>query len=180
MNNAAADRNKNRIKQITVIALFTAVTAVMAQISVPMPFGVPLTMQVFAAALCGYSLGTGGGAAAIGVYIVLGAVGMPVFSNFTGGVGVLIGKTGGFIWGFPVLAALCGTARRRKILNAALSSLGLIVCYLLGTAQFSLLTSGGIFTSAAVFVPFFLKDAVMLAAAWLTGRKLSRYAIFNS
>ena len=180
MNNSAVQsKRSSKLKQIAVTAVFAALTAVLAQVSVPLPVGVPITLQVFAAALCGYVLGSGRGAAALGIYIILGAVGIPVFSNFTGGVGVIFGKTGGFIWGFPVLAALCGAARQRKMLNMALSALGLIVCYLSGAAQFSFLTSGGFAASLTIFIPFFVKDAAMLAAAWLAGRKLRRYAVLN-
>lgn len=92
-----------------------ALLAVLSQIQLPMPSGVPVTLQTFAAALSGYVLEMKFGAVATLVYILLGAAGLPVFAGFTGGVGIIAGAAGGFIWGFPVLAALCGWADRKSV-----------------------------------------------------------------
>ena len=67
------------------IAMFTAVVAVLSQIAIPMPSGVPVTLQTLAVALCGYVLGSKKGAVSLLVYALLGAVGAPVFANFKGG-----------------------------------------------------------------------------------------------
>ena len=91
---------KKRILNITFAALFTAITAALSQAAIPTPFGVPLTLQTFAVALCGYVLGIKWGLASIITYILLGVFGVPVFSGFKGGAQVLFGATGGFIFGF--------------------------------------------------------------------------------
>ena len=85
-----------------------AVMAVLSQISIPLPTGVPVTLQTFAVALCGYVLGVGMGGSALAVYLALGAVGLPVFAGFSGGVGSFLGVTGGFLWGFFLMSLLCG------------------------------------------------------------------------
>ena len=79
----------SKITKITFCGLMTALTVVMSQISVPMPFGVPVTLQTFAICLCGYFLGLKFGLASILCYVVLGVIGMPVFSGFKGGLSVL-------------------------------------------------------------------------------------------
>ena len=99
---------KKRTLRLITAALFTAITAVLSQTAIPTPFDVPLTLQTFAVALCGYVLGVKWGLASIAAYILLGTVGVPVFSGFRGGVQVLFGATGGFIFGFLFLTGLCG------------------------------------------------------------------------
>lgn len=77
--------------------MFTAVLAVLSILQIPMPTGVPITLQTFAMALCGYVLGWQSGVAATLLYIVLGTVGVPIFAGMSAGPGVLFGYTGGFI-----------------------------------------------------------------------------------
>ena len=100
--------NREKITNIVMVGVFAAVLAVLSQISFPLPSGIPVTLQTFAVALCGYALGCKRGTLAVLVYIVLGAVGLPVFANFSGGFGSLVGLAGGYIYGFLPMAALCG------------------------------------------------------------------------
>lgn len=74
------------VKSMVMVGMFAAFLAVMSQISLPMPTGVPITIQVFAVALVGVVLGWKLGLAAVVVYILIGAVGAPVFANFQGGI----------------------------------------------------------------------------------------------
>ena len=92
------------IQDICSVAIMAALTAVMAQISIPMPMGVPMTMQTFAVTLAGVILGSKRGAVSMVVYLLIGSVGVPVFSNMGGGVQYLIGPTGGFLLSFPIIA----------------------------------------------------------------------------
>ena len=165
------------VRRMAQIAVFAAVTAVLSQLSIPMPSGVPITLQTLAVALTGFVLGPALGAAAIGVYLLLGAVGLPVFAQFSGGFGTLIGMTGGFLWGFVPFAALCGLGVRQKSLPlaAALSLAGLAVCHLLGSAQFSLVTGTGFGASfLLVSAPYLVKDVASVAAAWLLALAINR------
>ena len=87
-----------KIRDMAYISLSAAVIAVCAWITVP--FTVPFTMQTFAVFLAVLLFGSARGMLSILLYIALGAVGLPVFSSFGGGIGVLIGPTGGYIIGF--------------------------------------------------------------------------------
>lgn len=100
-------RNIN-IQELCTIGLFTAVICILAPFSIPMPLGVPMTMQTFAIILAGIVLGAKRGALSTLIYILLGAIGLPIFSNFTGGWQTIIGPTGGFILSFPLMAYLIG------------------------------------------------------------------------
>ena len=166
------------------IALFAALIAVLSQISIPMPSGVPITLQTFAVALAGYALGAKRGAACVGVYIALGAVGAPVFAGFTGGFAKLFGVTGGFLWGFVLMAALCGLGTLCKKTAAAvgIGALGLLACHLCGVLQFMFVAQVD-FAKAAltVSVPYLAKDFLSVAVGWMAAcavtRALSRAAV---
>ena len=82
--------------------------AVISQLSIPMPNGVPITIQVFGIALIGVTLGWRLGCLSAVIYLLIGAVGLPVFANFGGGVSRLVSLTGGYLWSYPLMAALCG------------------------------------------------------------------------
>ena len=149
----------------------TAVTAVMAQLAIPMPGGVPMTLQTLAVTLAGVILGQQRGTISIVVYLLIGAVGVPVFSSFTGGAGVLIGPTGGFLWSFPAMALIIGygadhTARTYK--NGSLGFwffiiLGTAVNYFVGTAAFCYLTGANLSAGIAACVIPFIPTAIIKA-----------------
>lgn len=164
-------------KSLVITGMSAAVIAVLAQIALPMPSGVPVTLQTFAIALTGAVLGAKLGTAATGVYILLGAAGVPVFSGFSGGLTVLVGKTGGFIWGFLFLALLCGAGSmvKNKAAGCGLGAIGLAACHLLGILQFQLLMNMGFGESALlVSVPYLIKDVVSVAMAFVLGVQIRK------
>lgn len=170
---------KSRIstKFMVLAGVFAAVTGILSQISIPLPSGVPVTMQTFAVALTAYVLGAKLGTAAIGIYLLLGAMGLPVFAGFGGGLGVLVGMTGGFLWGFLWLALCCGYATSLKHSAAAwaLSLAGLAGCHLLGVSQFMAVTGRGLSESfLMVSLPYLAKDGISMALAWKASRVLRR------
>ena len=168
---------KANTKATVMIGMFAAVLAVMSQISLPMPSGVPVTLQTFAVALTGFILRWKYGMMAVGAYLLAGIIGIPVFSGFAGGLGVLFGKTGGFLWGFLFLSGLCGAGqkRKKKWILAVMSCLGLLMCHLLGSLQFELLSGIGLLESAAlVSVPYLLKDAISVFLAYLVAKALEK------
>jgi len=167
---------KINTKELVSAAVFTAVTAVLSQISIPMPSNVPITLQTFAIALCGYALGVKTGCISVLTYILLGAIGAPVFSQFRGGIGMLFGYTGGFIVGFIPLSLLCGLAAGKKAyLALPLGLIGLAVCHLLGTAQFSLVASRPFLDSLVlVSLPYIVKDIASIIAAYYLAAALRR------
>ena len=175
-----------RTKDLTLIALFTVLTAVCAWISVPVPAPfVQFTMQTFADFATLLTLGGKRGTYAVTAYLLLGAVGAPVFSNFRGGLGVLLGATGGYILGFFFTALLywAMTARLGETLPVKLAAgvLGMAVYYAFGTAWYLVLYARmgkpmGLLAALGYCVfPFVLPDLAKLALAALLSRRAGKY-----
>ena len=167
-------QNKNSVNDLCKIGLFAAIIAVMAQIAIPMPYGVPMTLQTLAIALAGILLGAKRGALATILYILIGASGVPVFANFTGGLGIIFGPTGGFILSFPLLAfaAGFGTEKSSTVLWTGLAA-GTVINYLCGVIYFSIYTSNDLVTSFAACVLFFIPtDIIKIIIAGLVGTKI--------
>lgn len=162
---------------IAVTALFTALIAVSAFVTIPLPGGVPVTLQTLAVALTGYCLGVKRAVPALLAYILLGAAGAPVFSGFQSGPAVLVGKTGGFFVGFVFLVVACalGSKCGNKFLQIAVGLLGLLLCHLTGVLWFAHLTGTGVWASAAAAsLPFLLKDAVCVVVSMFLSLRLRR------
>ncbi len=128
-------------RSLVLSALFAAIVAILAQISIPLPFSpVPITGQTFGVFLAGAILGSRLGALSLLVYVLLGAAGLPVFSKFGGGLGILVGPTGGYIFSFILGAFVAGWIVERgkvdsfKRMLLAMSAC-LVVIYSLGTVQ---------------------------------------------
>lgn len=171
--------SKLTVQDICLIAIVTAVVVVMAQISIPMPAGVPMTMQTFAVTLAGILLGSKKGAISLIVYLLLGFIGLPVFSGFTGGAQALINVTGGFLLSFPIMAYLIGLGtehrHERKGMFLACLVLGTVVNYIIGTVMFCLLTGSSAaagFTACVLpFIPTAVIKAVLAAVLGLNIQK---------
>ena len=161
---------------ITRVALMTAVTAVAAQIAIPI-FPVPFTLQVLAVILSGFLLGPRYGALAQVIYVLIGALGAPVFAEFSGGLGRVLGPTGGYLISYPIAAAIAGLAApavARASRGRALSygflcgCLGLAVIYATGATWLALVTDLPLAVALAqgvlIFVPF---DLIKVALAVL-------------
>ena len=171
-----------RTADLTYTALFTVLLAVCTWISIPVP-PVPFTLQTFAVFAALGTLGGRRGTWAVAAYLLLGFAGLPVFSGFQGGPGVLLGATGGYIAGFLAAALLywAVTARLRNSLPVVAVSmvLGLLACYALGTAWFLAVyarTTGPVGLGAALgmcVLPFVLPDLVKLALALALSRRLA-------
>lgn len=176
-----------RTKDMTLVALFTVLMAVCAWISVPVPAPfVQFTMQTFAIFAALLTLGGRRGTYAVTAYLLMGAVGAPVFSNFRGGPGVLLGTTGGYILGFLFTALLYWgmTARLGESLPVKIAAglLGMAAYYAFGTAWYLVLyasagTPVGLLTALGYCVfPFIFPDLVKLALALLLARRVEKYA----
>ena len=167
-------------KDITMIAQCTALMAVCSWISIPA--AVPFTMQTFGVFLAVGLLGGKRGTAAVSVYLLLGAIGLPVFSGFTGGIGHMLGATGGYIIGFLFSALVMWLLERllgRNMKTLVLSMVaGLITCYAFGTVWFVQVytrASGPIGAGTALawcVLPYLLPDCVKIILAALLTRRL--------
>lgn len=156
---------RNKTKRVAEIATCVALVVLSSIISIPMPIGVPVTLQTFAVAFVGFLFGAKTGLATIICFILVGITGLPVFSSFGGGIGVLVGPTGGFVFGFLPFVALVGLGRDTKA-KYACAFLGLLVCHVIGAVWYSLVTDASIETSIAVTsLPFLLKDVVFVLFA---------------
>ena len=171
------DKRHTRVYDLCSIGLFAAVIAVCAQIQIPLPGGVPLTLQTLAVTLAGIALGPAKGCAAAAAYVAAGAAGLPVFSGFAGGMGILFGPTGGFILSFPLMALTAGIGgiTGRRIYTAAGIFFGMTVNYLCGTVFFSYITAVNLGISfARCVLPFIPGDVIKMAAAILIGEKVKK------
>jgi len=171
-------REKLKAREISYIALGTALICACAWLSIP--FTVPITMQSFAVCLLAALLGLRGGLWAVSLYILLGAAGLPVFSLFRGGLGVLFGAGGGYIFGFILLALSVGYASERfgrgmRVLIASMS-VGTLLCYALGSLWYALVYAQGSDSIKSILglyvLPFVFPDAVKIFLAALLSKRI--------
>ena len=173
-------KSKLSVRDMAYIALFAVMMAVCSWISIP--YVVPFTRQTFAVFLAVGVLGGRRGTVAVLVYLLMGAVGLPVFTGFSGGIGHLLGSTGGYIVGFVFTALVMwgmeGIPGNRTVVLTISMVLGLLVCYAFGTAWFLLVyarTTGpvGVWTAVGWCVaPYVVPDLVKLALALVLRRRL--------
>lgn len=173
---------KFQTKELAYMALGAVLIAVCSWISVPAP--VPFTLQTFAVFCVLELLGGRRGTISVLVYLLLGAAGLPVFSGFRGGLGALLGATGGYLLGFLLTGLVYRLFERFPAhfwLRVAALVLGLALCYAFGTAWFIQVyarQSGPISVAAALgwcVFPFLLPDAAKLALALLLARRVKPF-----
>ena len=168
-------KSRMNTRDICMMALCAAFIAVMAQISIPMPLGVPMTMQTFAIMLAGMVLGARRGFVSVLVYVLLGIVGVPVFTKLSGGLGIVFGPTGGFILSFPVMAWITGLGAEHGGWAAATAGLlaGVAVNFAGGMLIFCLITRQGMGAAfMACVLPFIPPSVIKMIFAALIGVKL--------
>ena len=171
-----------KAKHMALCGLFAAVLTVCAWICVPVG-DLVITLQTFGIFLTLGLLGGKRGSAAVLVYLLLGAVGAPVFSGFRGGPGALLGTTGGYIFGFMLTALLYWLVTSlwdSSLARLIAMVLGLLVCYGCGSYWYmARYLSEGSLTFAAVFLkcvlPYLLPDILKLTLAWILTAKLKRF-----
>jgi len=186
--------------QMVRTALFSGILCVLSPVALPVPGSpVPLSLATFVVYLAGMVLGAKQGVISVLVYLLLGTVGLPVFSGFSGGVGVLLGPTGGYLTGYVPCVLVVGLVagqreythkklkedltnknknRAREAIHYGLAMvIGTLLCYALGTVWFVAVMKGSYtFIQALLIcvVPYLLFDAVKIAAAAAVGLPLCR------
>ena len=168
-----------KVSMLVFTALFAALIVVFAQLQIPMPGLVPISLATFGVMMCGLLLGWRYGALAVAVYILLGAVGGPVFAGFKGGVSALLGPTGGYIIGYLPYAVLAGlpipSLQEKFWGRCLLLVLGTAVCYILGTAWFIHATGRTLAESLGLcVVPFLPGDAAKIILSALLAPRLRK------
>ena len=164
--------------ELVLCALCAAVTCVLAPISVPLAGEVPISLATFAVLLSGILLGAKYGAISQLVYVLLGSVGVPVFAGWTGGIGITLGVTGGYIIGYIPMAFIAGllyhrfgreaSGTRKYIVMFVSMVLATAVLYILGTAWCMAQTGMTLGASlAACVIPFLPGDLIKIVAVML-------------
>lgn len=180
---------KKPLQRICLCALFAALICILSPIAIPIG-PVPVSLSLIAVLLSALMLGVGGGVGAVAVYLLIGAVGLPVFGGGMGGFGVLLGPTGGYIWSYLPMTLLCGALYRRvlwsekrvetgcvkgTVMGTVCALPGLLICYLLGTVQYMLVARVSAWAAIAICVlPFIGFDLVKLVLVAFVGVRLLR------
>ncbi|MCQ2505673.1 MAG: biotin transporter BioY [Lachnospiraceae bacterium] len=176
---------KNMTYNMVVIAMFAAILSIIAPFSVPIG-PIPISLATLIVMIIGISLGLVRGLAVVGIYLLLGLVGVPVFSNWGAGAAKLLGPTGGFLIGYLFLVALtglfAGIAKKASskvmyyVLLAAGMIIGTILLYFFGTVWFLILLEDRTLSAAlsACVIPFLPGDALKCIVAALVGPALAK------
>ena len=184
-------KKSSKTLRICYIAIFTAIICVISQLpGIPLPGGVPMTLQTLVIPLAGLILGPLDGFVATLLYILLGIVGLPVFSGFTGGIGIVMGATGGFIVSFPLMALFAGLgdrlgekAGKKPLYYVSLYAglvLGAVINYVVGTLWFAKIYLGAINSEnmaagfSACVLPFIPTSIIKIVLAGIIGLTIKR------
>ena len=172
-------KGKSAATDIALISLMTALTVVSAWVSIP--FGaVPVTLQTFVIYVSASLLGIKKSTVSVLVYLFLGCAGLPVFSGFRGGFGVLAGATGGYAAGFILISLISGFiisrfGRKMHVMIIAFVT-GTVFCYIAGTLWYVFVYLGGNGAEgvlAACVLPFAVPDILKIIAAAFVSRAVT-------
>lgn len=166
----------NKTKELSFIALFPALMAATAGITIPL-FGLPpITLQTLFVFLAGLLLSPKNAFTSMCVYLFIGAIGIPVFSGYTSGTAVLFGPSGGFLMGFPIVARMIsllirGPFNRKKISSVIMVTiLGIISLYMIGGTYIALLYKinvWGVLSGFALYLPGDILKLVVAASLYM-------------
>ena len=185
-NTAYKTAGKGKTYDMAYIAVFTVLIAICSWISIPAV--VPFTLQTFAVFLAVGILGGKRGTIAVTLYVLLGAIGVPVFAGFTGGPGIILRNTGGYIIGFIFSALIMWLmesifikklhVKHTLAIQAVSMVFGLLACYVTGTAWFMLVymkDAGPVGLTTVLgwcVVPFIIPDVIKITLALILGKTL--------
>ena len=179
-----------KTKTMILCAIFAAILCVFSVMTIPIG-PVPISMGLFGIMIAAGILGLKRGTIAVAVFILIGAVGVPVFTGFRGGIAPLAGPTGGYIWGYVPMTALIGLLTLKTPQSKWLTMLryflaflaGAALCYAMGTVQFMLVQDTDFAAALGIcvipFIPFDIAKA--LAASYISyavRRALTKAGIF--
>lgn len=166
-------KQRKKIHTITECALFSAIICVLSPFVIPLG-PIPFSLSLFAVMFTAMVLPCKKATASVIVYILAGASGVPVFSGFQGGVNILLGPTGGYIWSYVIVVTVISLSGKMHLSwRLVFSFVSLVICYLCGTAQYAIVTeTESIWTSLIICViPFIPLDIIKTAfAVFLGGR----------
>lgn len=183
----SATETRSKTLDMVYIAMFAVLMAICSWISIPAT--VPFTLQTFGVFLAVGVLGGKRGSLSVLIYILLGAIGIPVFAGFQGGIGIILGNTGGYIIGFLFSALFMWGMEKvlgKKTWALALSMiLGLLVCYAFGTVWFMIFYAKNVGEIALWTVlgwcvfPFIIPDVIKIVLALFLCKRLASVIKIN-
>ena len=167
-------KKHSNILELCTIGLITSLLCVIAPLSIPLPVGVPITLQTFMITFIAIVLGAKRSLIATFLYVLLGALGLPVFSNYSGGWQMIIGPTGGFILSFPLMAYIIGAisnARHNKKVSIIVGVIiGTLINFLSGTIVFCFATKSSLYVGVtSCILPFIIPTIIKVCLACFTG-----------
>ena len=163
----------DKIKKMVLAALFAALIAVGAYIKIPLPLGVPISLQTFFVLLAVIILGRNWGTVSVIVYLLVGFIGFPVFAGGNSGLGILLGPTGGYLYAYVIIAFLVGSLsekmqKKTPIGIFSITALGSLLILLIGTIHLAVSSQLPLSTAFfGGFAPFILGDMIKCAAVGL-------------
>lgn len=172
-------------KKTATVAVLAAILCILSPFSVPLG-AIPVSLATFAVYIISCTVSKKYATAAVIIYILLGAIGLPVFSGFSGGFHRISGITGGYIIGYIpctfIIALLVDKFENKKFIYPASMILGTIVCYAIGTVWYICQTETSLFSALATcVVPFIIADAIKITAASCIGmtvrKKLRKFVL---
>ena len=182
MENMSTQKLHKRIKTTDLVYIAAGITLITVCAWITVPLTVPFTLQTFAVFAVLLILGGENGTMATAVYVIMGAIGLPVFSGFGGGPGIIFGKTGGYIIGFIFIGLIYMAMTRlfgnRLSVEITALLLGLLICYAFGTAWFMYIymrdtgSVGFLTVLSWCVLPFIIPDLVKMAMAVVISRRI--------
>ena len=161
-------KSKSNVLSLVYMAMFVAIITVCAQIQIPMT--VPFTLQTLGIFMAAAMLGWKRGLISVAVYVLLGAIGVPVFAGFSGGIGVL-----GFLFTALIVGLMTDFLGRKLWVLAVSMVAGLAVCYLFGTIWFMIaMHTDFVAALLTCVVPFLLADAAKIVVATVLVNRLDK------
>ncbi len=163
-----------KTKTMVLCAIFAAILCIFSVMTIPIG-PVPISMGIFGVMLTAIILGPKNSVISVVVYLLLGIIGLPIFSKFQSGIPVLAGPTGGYVWSYIIVAFVIGLITRKLPQNKILALvkifaaciIGIAICYAAGTAQYMLIANVGLTKALTLcvlpFIPFDIIKAVVAA-----------------
>lgn len=166
-----------KIKNMLYCALFACLVTILAQIQIALPTLVPINLQTLGIYLVSLLLKPKLAFISILVYVFMGAIGLPVFSGFSGGLASILGPSGGYIFGFPIMALVTSliVKRNQKLLFKIIALIiGTAVCYLIGTLWFIYTTNTSLVSALTMCViPFLPGDTLKIIISIILTNRLN-------
>ncbi len=166
---------KLKTKDLTLMGLMTAFISVSAQIAIPLGM-VPFTLQTTLILMAGLILGSRRGLITCIIYMLVGAIGIPVFAGFSGGLDTIFLQTGGFIMSFPLMAYVAGKfseLSNKMYMHYIGSLLGVVLNFIVGCAYFMYVTEMDLMASLSYTVlPFIFTSLIQIVIAVTFSKKI--------